>query len=256
MVRRIDKTQAPPERKPKGHKLNLNGTHTAAKEPAKNGTHKPKPKSQKVPEPPARILRPVVYLPRELTCIEQVLNPASRFQMIRILFGDEDYRIEATDGRMLAILRGSNRPMPETMRHDIERNLVDAPDGAVEVVIAWAEFLAAFKRCQGDYLGARISSQGLHVADARLGYCIPTYTEGKFPDIQQVIPTFPPLFSVHLDADAVSRLMKMVNALTHGKERKAQFLFYQTNHPVGLYKMTKDGISLDALLMPCTEADK
>jgi hypothetical protein len=74
-----------------------------------------------------------------------------------------------------------------------------------------------------------------------------TPAEGRYPDVDGVLPRHGPLLSVRLDPHLLGALLKVAAAVNPGS---VDLLYFGPGKPVGLMTRSDDGHAFDGLLMP------
>jgi hypothetical protein len=188
-----------------------------------------------------------VFLPKNLAALAGVAaKEATRYSAnaLRVLDpGDGTYRVEVTDGKRLAVVRGpcahESGPAPNP-----------SPLGLASVLVPVAEWKAAF-RMGGKQWPVALSAQGssfhLAVGEQSVTGSAP---EGRFPDFASVLPKRPAPFAFCVDPLLMIGLLQAAAALepTGG----VGVLFYGPDKPVGLVARNDAGQFFDGLLMPLT----
>lgn len=131
-----------------------------------------------------------LYFPRNLAGL---VNVASRdfgryaLQAVHVLDpGDGLYRVEATDGRRLAIIQG---PIPKADYAHLE----DCPDDTNDLLVSREDWVQAFR------LGDKKSPVGLAAGQDSLTLAVGDHaikakpTDGRFPDVRSVLPKHGPV---------------------------------------------------------------
>jgi hypothetical protein len=198
----------------------------------------------------------LLFIPRSLCALKRV---AARYehakfgatQGIRIALRSGLYRAEATDGRRAIVVQGlapdEDPPWP---------GFKDLPDDACEAVVMPKDLERAAKL--GDqFVQDRFDSFGLATSgnDIFLGLgndVINTRTvEGRFPNVQQVIPKKRPLFTFRVDPKLLAEtLLAMADLLPEGAQG-VQFFYYGENEPLGFCAQNiENGLMIDALIVP------
>ena len=188
----------------------------------------------------------LLYLPRTLACLAALpTRDASRYALQAVRVRDPGgglYRAEATDGRLLAVLRG---PAPHADYPPLTGR--DRGDGS-EVLVARYDWHRAFR------LGDKARPVGLAASGGELVLAVGDQAltvqpaEGRYPDVDQVLPRHGPLVAVRLDPVLLGALLKVAAAVNPGGG--VDLLYYGPGKPVGLMTHSDDGHAFDGLLMP------
>jgi hypothetical protein len=198
----------------------------------------------------------LLFIPRSLCALKRVAAKVeharySATQGIRIALASGVYRAEATDGRRAMIVQGlipgEDPPWP---------GFKDLPDDACEAIILPRDLERACKVGE-DFLKSRFGLFGIATmgSDVCLGLGSELVTartvEGKFPNINQVIPKKRPLFTFSFDPKTLAEtLLAMAELLPEG-DRQVQLFYYGDGQPIGFCARNIDnGIMIDALVVP------
>lgn len=167
--------------------------------------------------------------------------------------GDGTYRLEATDGRRAAILRGYNldtTPLPELPEADPS---VRAGEGVVPL----ADWIDGFKMVPAARV--RRPQAPLALVLRRDDVCMTTVgaqrqarlLDGRFPSIDRVLPSGPAVVSFQVNPKLLIELLQIALAVC-GDDPKVTIHFWKDGAPVGLSCMTAEhgGVFLDGLVMP------
>jgi hypothetical protein len=188
-----------------------------------------------------------VFLPKNLAALAGVAaKEATRYSAnaLRVLDLGGAYRVEATDGKKLAVVRG---PCPEASCPALD------PDfgGANETLVPAADWKAGFrlggKTQPAVGLAADATTFKLAVGDQAISGA---RAEGRFPDFSLVIPKAPALIGFRVDPSLLIGLLQAAVALD--PVGGVQVLFYARDKPIGIACRNDQGQYLDGLLMPLT----
>jgi DNA polymerase III sliding clamp (beta) subunit (PCNA family) len=188
-----------------------------------------------------------VFLPKNLAHLANVAaRDSARFAVNALRVHDlgrgSEYRVEATDGKRLAVVRG---PCPQAQYPAL-------PDGAdtPDVLVPVADWKSAF-RLGGKQRPVGLAAEGptftLAVGDQSLTGSAP---EGRFPDFDVVLPRTPAPIAFTVDLQLLIGLLQAAAALEPAGGVKV--LFWSPAKPVGLTAKTAQGQFFDGLLMPLT----
>lgn len=153
---------------------------------------------------------------------------------------DGTYRVEVTDGRRLAVVRG---PCPPTAVPAPDPDLPPAPACLVPV----ADWKAAFR------MGDKARPVGLTAAGARFTLAVGDQAlsgqahDGTFPDVARVLPERLPLVTVRVNPALLAGVLDLAHAL---EVTDLAVLYYGRGLALGLAGRNDAGQFLDALVMP------
>jgi DNA polymerase III sliding clamp (beta) subunit (PCNA family) len=187
-----------------------------------------------------------VFLPKNLAALANVAaRDAGRYaaNALRVLDLGGAYRVEATDGRRLAVVRG---PVKEESYPALDA----VSQGAEEVLVPAADWRAGFK------LGGKARSVGLAADDERFVLAVGEQAVtgaqlgDRFPDCSIVLPKKPAPFSFRIDPQMLIGLLQAAAALD--PVNGVGVLYFGADKPVGLIAHNDAGQFFDGLLMPLT----
>jgi DNA polymerase III sliding clamp (beta) subunit (PCNA family) len=188
-----------------------------------------------------------LYLPRNLAALATVAaRDCGRYSLAAVRVKDPGgglYRAEATDGKVLAIVQG---PAPEACYPALE----ERPDGDAEVLIPRDDWQKAFR------LGDRHRPVGLAAWGGEITLAVGDQAlttrpvDGRYPDVDQILPRHGALLAVRLDPGLLAELLKVATAVNPGGG--VDLLFYGRGKPLGLMTRSNGGQTFDALIMPLT----
>jgi hypothetical protein len=186
-----------------------------------------------------------LYLPRNLAGLAKIAsNDPGRYALaaVRVLDpGDGTYRLEATDGRRLAVVRGDN----ERAAYPAVEEAPFPPGPAA--LIPLEEWGQAFR------LGVKHRPVGLTLGEQDFLFAVETASfagkpaEGRYPDFAPVLPQAAAVVSFRVNPDVLAGLLSLAKGL--GMDA-IHVLWWSPGHPVGLAGQNDQGQFLDALLMP------
>ena len=170
---------------------------------------------------------------------------------VRVLEYAESYRLEATDGRRLLIVRGPNdggdgRNESIGWLHAL---LEDAPDGTFDGLIPAKEWSAAFR-------SAKANPVGLVMGDKQFSFGFGQQTlrgslvEGRYPDVRAVLPRKAAPVAIRVDARLLASLLMSMAAVRSDGDQWVDLHFYGSKTPMGLSWRDANGMTADAILMP------
>ena len=131
--------------------------------------------------------------------------------------------------------------------------LEDAPGGAFDVLVPADRWRAAFRQLpKGASLGLSAGAGVVTLALPESTACCPVL-EGRWPDVDAVLPKAGPLVRVRLNPRLLARLLELAAACGDGDAPEApavDLLWYGRGRPLGLMCKNREGQTFDALLMP------
>jgi hypothetical protein len=181
--------------------------------------------------------------------------------------GDGTYRVEATDGRVLGVVRGHSL---DTSYPAVE----EAPNGVPEALIPAKDWQDAFRlKGKEDAIGLAMSrtEEEVPIPEGRRAKDGPESTvcvhrpclfasdkgqltteaeEGRYPPINEVIPKHAALITFRLDPALLTRLLEVITALADDDNRAVTFLYYGKGRVVGLAAHNSQGQYFDGVIMP------
>lgn len=155
------------------------------------------------------------------------------------------YRAEATDGRVLGIVQGPSDPTACPFP--------DPLDGVRELVIGSNDWTKAFALDKNAKTIAAISD-----GKRAVQFCSLTQTlrgqpvEGRYPEVNRVIPTGTPLFTVKVNILYFMRILKVCAAFCEEGCKSVDMHYYGSKAGVIGFscRNAEHGQTLDALLVP------
>jgi hypothetical protein len=160
---------------------------------------------------------------------------------------DAHFRLEATDGRVLGILRGPSAPTAADRKAAAS---LPEPDAlALEALLPRRGFLEAIRGLKGEArLAVRLAKPEVLMASGdsltRLD-CL----DGRFPDVDGVLPKSPAPVSFRVDAGLLVRLLKAAGAVA-GDSSAVEVLYFGRDKPIGVIARGAGGVTFDGLIMP------
>ena len=189
----------------------------------------------------------LIYLPPNLAAMAKLTaagNARYAVNSLRVLDpGDGTYRVEATDGRRLAVVRG-----PSADAH--YSALEEAPGGAGEVLVPGPEWAQAFRAGDKKHPVGLAAGQGLFTFAAGGHSFTGTPQPGRYPDTGGVLPGHPALVHFCVDPVLFAGLCDLAAALGLRDSGGVQVLYFGPGKPVGLIGRNDQGQYLDCLIMP------
>jgi hypothetical protein len=181
--------------------------------------------------------------------------------------GDGTYRVEATDGRVLGVVRGQSVGVAYPA-------IEESPNGVQEALIPAKDWVDAFRlKGKQDAIGlamCRVEEQipipdGQRTEDgpesticvhhpclfaSDKGQLATEAEEGRYPPTDEVIPKHGALATFRLDPAILARLLEVVIALADDDNRAVTFLYYGKGRVIGLAAHNGQGQFFDGVIMP------
>lgn len=169
------------------------------------------------------------------------------------------YRLEASDGRLLGVMQGH---CSETHLRSAARTLPESDEERQICVIPPAEFKEIFrvKPTRDDFVGLATVKHGKAngIMLSRGMTTLATYdVDGRFPNLDGVLPTSPPLYSIICDAALLRKLLATAEAVCaneHNEHCRVQLCVYQgrgESHLIGVIGRNENsGETFDGILVP------
>jgi hypothetical protein len=169
---------------------------------------------------------------------------------LRLLeYAGDCYRIEVTDGRRLAIVRG---PSEELNGLDLS----DAPGGIYDFFVPTEKWKEVFRLCPNGGAVALCAGDGRVTLATHGGHrLVLPRDDPRTPDFDAVMPATPPLVRFTLRTDLLAGLVSVADTITDPERRHVEVLYYGPGKPVGLMCSGPCGHTLDALIMPLSGPD-
>jgi len=195
----------------------------------------------------------MLLLPRNLAKLADLAADETRLSLtgIRVLEYQDSYRLEATDGRRLLIVRGPHNQRELTPQDRLTAAaLDDAPDGKFVALVPAEDWAKAFKAAKkGESIGLVLGEEDLTFGTA--SQLLRTrQVEGRFPDVNAVIPKKAPPFTIAVNPLLLAELLTVMAQIAGEDERKVCLHFYGSKVPMGLSCKNAEGQFADAILMP------
>jgi hypothetical protein len=199
----------------------------------------------------------MIYLPKNLSHLAALCgSDVNRYSLrcVRLREYAGGYRAEASDGRILGIIRGPDRADDCAVTDDQRQLLEQAPGGAFEAVIPADAWRKAFKQLPaGGVLGASASPAAVHFAAPDGFQAAPT--EGaRFPDVDQVLPRRRPLVRITVNPVLLAKLLTVAAQYSDAHEPWVELWYYGRGYPIGLLTRNREGQFFDGLCMPLTRS--
>jgi MutS domain I len=200
-----------------------------------------------------------VFIPRSLLALKRIAakQEHSRFGAthgIRIAHVKGVLRAEATDGHRAMVVRlNTDEEQPPWPA------FTETPDDAYEAVVLPKDLEKAAK------LGERfVVDRFPQIGVATVGKSVflglgsdmvrADHVDGRFPNIDNVVPKIKPLLSIRVDAKLLAETLLSIADLLSDEQRGVRLFFYGTNQPMGICARNPDtGAFIDALVVPLVE---
>lgn len=189
-------------------------------------------------------------------------NEPNRYPMggIHVVANEDGYRLEATNGKFLGIVTGSNvTGGPGEEFPDIPA-LLTAPNGASQALIPAKEFARACKDAPVKHFKAVLRSVAVVMGDDCSTLATtdlesnlirqPRNISGRFPDTRDIVPTSPPTVTLRLDPDLLAQLLTVASEFT-GEKGGVTLEVRDGNTPV-VIRTGNGEQEFTGLLMPLT----
>jgi hypothetical protein len=206
----------------------------------------------------------MIFLPRSVAALANLAARESTTQMAGIAgirvqeLPDAFWRIEATNGKLLGVIRGPSCPTP--LDQAAAHGLPDPESLALEVLLPAQVLGHALKsvtnkpRGVDRKLGVMLAKpQTLLVAGESILRC--DLLNGRFPDINAVLPRRPAIVSFKVNADLLIALLRAAGDVARGPDKAqpaVEILFWKPDAPIGVTSQGQDGLTFDGILMPLT----
>jgi hypothetical protein len=199
----------------------------------------------------------MIYLPKNLIHLATLCGTdASRnsLRCVRLREYEGGYRAEASDGRLLGIVRGPDRANDRAVTDDQRELLEQAPGGSFEAVVPMDAWRKAFKQLPaGGVLGASASRYAVHFA-APDGFQAAATEDARYPDVDQVLPRRRPLVRLMVNPTHLAKLLTVAAQYSDPDAPWVELWYYGRELPIGLLTRNGDGQFFDGLCMPLTNS--
>jgi hypothetical protein len=163
-----------------------------------------------------------------------------------------DFRLDATDGRALGIVRGPSLPSPTDLA---AARALPAPSSlAFESLVGARELARAMRQLGAEgRLAVLLGSREVVLsAGGTVSHC-PAEDE-RFVDTDSVLPTTPAPVSFRVDPRLLIAALKAALAIAEsggeGGVPAVELLWWGNGRPVGVTALGAGGVSFDGLVMP------
>lgn len=199
----------------------------------------------------------MIYLPR---CAAEVLSLAgenTRYNLAGVRLqelAEGWFRMEATDGRRLGILRGCSSP---TMQDESAASRLPPPESILlEGVLLSDDLARAFKILEkGRQLGIMLSSPSPSVVagDTCMNLRL---ADGRFPDVDSALPKNGALFGLKVNPTFFMDVLRVARAVAASGDfpEQVEILYFGQGEPVGIICKGGRGLTFDGIIMPLAES--
>ncbi len=191
----------------------------------------------------------VLYLPRNLAALAKLTRDDPRYALagIHVLDpGDTTYRVEATDGRRLAVVRGNSNP-------DLDYPTLDvATPGTSQGIIPADVWEHCFRKLPGKDV-PKDGCIGLALGESSFTFGTPSvahqgsFLDGRYPAVDDVLPRALPVVEIVVNPKFLAGLLDVAVAL--GCER-VRLLYFGKEKLLGVSGHNESGQFLDGVLVP------
>jgi hypothetical protein len=203
----------------------------------------------------------MIFLPKNLGSLATLAGEENvRYSLagIHVLDEGDFYRIEVTDGKLLAIVCGPDARSSGAGRHitdEQQQAIEEAPGGVFDLLVPASRWKEAFRQLPKDTAlglaaGEGVITLALPQAIAR---CSPI--EGRWPNVDMVLPPTGPLVRIRVNAKTLARLLDVAAIFSEQSPAEppaVDILFYGRDKPIGIIGKNHLGQTFDALMMPLT----
>jgi DNA polymerase III sliding clamp (beta) subunit (PCNA family) len=197
----------------------------------------------------------MLLLPKNVSRLSDLVSRGAgreNLSGIRVQEFADSYRLEATDGKRLLVIRGPQ--VADTTPQDRLTcdSLADAPTAAFDALVPADDWSKAFKAVKkGENVGVALSAVEITLAAGT--QTLKTHPlEGRFPDVNGVLPKKPALWSVSFNPVLMAELLTVIAQVAGEDVCRVSLHFYGAKHPIGLFCSNPTGQFADALLVPLT----
>jgi hypothetical protein len=177
---------------------------------------------------------------------------------IRITVASGLYRAEATDGRRAVVVQGlvpiEDPPWP---------GFKEVPDDACEAIVLPKDLERAckvgdqFVQSRFDMVGMATVGDGVLCLGLGTDLVTARTVEGRFPQIDKVMPQKRPLFTFRIDPKLTAETLLTIAELLPDDARGVQCFYYGDGYPLGFCAQNpENGMMIDALVVPLSLAQE
>lgn len=208
---------------------------------------------------PARQALNILYLPRNLAALVSMASDGdtARYAMMGLYVQRDGtgYRIDATNGRIAAVVRGPSAEPVAPARVTIEDMLRGTPGGGTSALIDRNDWINAFRLAGKGPVALRLGMSSFVFASDAGGMVRGKPMQGRFPPIETIINDLNkrsgiPIMSCYLNPRYVADCMKL--AISLGMQ-KIQFIPGGAGAPLAFVGHNEETQQfLDVMAMPLT----
>lgn len=168
---------------------------------------------------------------------------------------DSWWRLDATDGRALAIVRGPSEPSEK--EKEAAGALPEPDSHLLEVLLPGGDFAGLFKALPRPQRGGKPGRLGLLLGRpevvALAGPSVVRLApgDGRFPDTDAVLPGAPAPASICVNPNLLIALLRAAAAVA-GDGQRVELLLWRPHQPMGVTSRGENGLTFDGILMPLT----
>lgn len=201
----------------------------------------------------------MIFLPKNLGCLATLAGDESmRYSLagVHVLDEGDFYRCEVTDGRLLAIVCGPDARASGAGRHITEEQqqaIEEAPGGVFDVLVPASRWKEAFRQLPKDAALGLAAGEGVITLALPQAIARCTPAEGRWPNVDMVLPTSGPLVRIRVNPKTLARLLEVATAFSEpglSEPPAVDILFYGRDRPLGILGKNHQGQMFDALMMP------
>jgi hypothetical protein len=205
----------------------------------------------------------VIFLPKNLGTLATLAagDEGVRYALsgVHVLDEGDYYRCEVSDGRVLAIVCGPDARATDAAQRITDEQLQaveEAPGGTFDVIVPAGRWKEAFRQLPRDAALGLTAGEG--VITLASPHCVArcTPTEGRWPDVDSVLPPGGPLVRLRVNPKMLARLLEVAAAFSAPdpfEPPAVDLLWYGRDKPLGVVGKNREGQIFDALLMPLTD---
>lgn len=200
----------------------------------------------------------MIYLPKAVSALAQLAaRQSARYSMQGIRMRDlaGGFRLDVTDGRAVAIVHGGCEPSEQDL--EAADRISQTETLALEAVVPLETLVDCLKGLGKTQRGVQRLAIQLQKDQAAMSYgdhvAYTQLVEGRFPDVDGILPKGPAPVRVYLNPDLLIKVLKAASEISKGGPKNAviELLYWKPGAPIGIATVGPDGLVFDALVMPC-----